>query len=389
MKQKIGLALLLCIALLWAEPVTLVTLCDSTCGDTSEHATLADDYIFLGSSLDFSGEAEDLYYIGKSLDFTGETRLGMVALGESIRMNGTTNNGIIGGGGEIVINGKVKGTSFLAAEKLSIRDQAVVDGDLFVGSGVLTVNGVVNGNVYIGAGDITISGVINGNVRVHGGRIKFNPEGRINGDLTYSTRERLPEEENAKVSGTVTYKKQKDMDGFFDGTEDFFKFVGFIINILITISFIIGGSLILFLPICKNLESNPHMENFWQTALWGLIPIFMYPAVFLILLLLGFTIPLAIILALAYVPLFFVAKVVGATMIGEFIAKHLKWSLQKRHYHFLIGAAAFGILTPIPVVGFFTMLLYSSLGWGVFISAFFKRKPTEQTTTDTKEIESK
>lgn len=384
-----SLLLLLCIALLWAEPVTLVTMCDSTCGDTSEHAAVADDYIFLGNSLDFSGEAEDLYYIGKSLDFTGQTRLGMIALGESIRMNGTTNNGIIGGGGEIVINGKVKGTSFLAAEKLSIRDQAVVDGDLFLGSGLLTVNGIINGNVYIGAGDITISGVINGNVRVHGGRIKFNPEGRINGDLTYSTREKLPEEEKAKVSGTVTYKKQKDMDGFFDGSGEFFKFIGFIFKMLMSISFIIGGSLILFLPICKSLESNPHMKNFWQTALWGLIPIFMYPAVFLILFLLGFTIPLALILALAYIPLFFVAKVVGATMVGEFIAKKLNWSLRKRHYHFLVGAALFAILTQIPVVDFFSMLLYSSLGWGLFIAGFFKSKPLDARAVQTEEIESK
>lgn len=374
MKQKTGILLLILFTLLLAEPVTIVSKCDTTCGDTSENASFADDYIFMGRSLNFTGEAEDLYYLGESLDFTGKTRLGIVALGQTLRMTGSTGNGIIGGGEEILIDGLVEGTSFVGAEKFWIRDNAVVNGDVFAGSGRVTVDGTVNGNMYIGAGQININGEINGNVRVYGGRIIISPKGKINGNLTYTTKEKLSEDEKSRVTGLVKYDEDQDFKEMFSVPHKILAAIKLIFKIIISISFIIGGVLILFLPVCKKLEQNPHVQQYWQTALWGLIPIFMFPAVLLILLILGITIPIALLLGLAFFPLFFVAKVIGATMTGEFLAQKFKWSLKKRHYHFLVGAALYGFLTLIPFIDFLTMLLYSSLGWGVFIAFLFNKK---------------
>lgn len=385
MKQKIGIFILLIVLALFAEPATIIAKCDTTCGDTSESATFVDDYIFLGRSLNFTGEAEDLYYLGESLDFNGKTRLGILALGQSIRMTGSTGNGIISGGEEVIIDGLVEGTSFIGSEKLWIRENAEVNGDLFAGSGRVTIDGIINGNMYLGAGQITINSVINGNVRVYGGRVIISPKGKINGNLTYSTKEKLSDEEKTRVSGTVKYDENKDFKEAFNLPGELFTAIKFILKLIISISFFIGGVLILFLPIAQKLEQNPYAEEYWQTALWGLIPICMYPAVLLILLLLGITIPIAIILGLAIVPLFFVAQVIGATMTGEFLAKKLKWSVKKRHYHFFIGATLFGILTLIPLIDILTMLLYSSLGWGVFITFLFNQKKSDKPESELSE----
>lgn len=378
MKQKLGFLFLVIVALLVAEPVTIVAKCDTTSADTSESATFADDYIFMGPALNFTGEAEDLFYFGESLDFSGKTRLGIFAVGQTLRMTGSSGNGIIGGGEEIVVDGHVEGTSFFGAEKVWLRDSAVVNGDIFSGSGRLTIDGIVNGNMYVGAGQVNINSEINGNVRVYGGRIVFSPKGKINGNLIYSTKEKLSEEDKSRVSGTVKYDENKEMKEAFSAPREALQAIKIVFKLIVSFSFIVGGLLLLFLPVCKRLEGASHIETFWQSALWGLIPILMYPAVMLILFILVVTIPISGLLALAFIPLFFVAKVVGATLVGEYLATKIRFDVNKRHVHFLIGAVLYGILTMIPIIDFLTMLLYSSLGWGVFVSFLFNKKSSDK-----------
>jgi hypothetical protein len=130
------------------------------------------------------------------------------------------------------------------------------------------------------------------------------------------------------------------------------------------------------LPIFRKIEEKLANKAFWQTALWGLIPMCMYPAMVFLCFILGITIPVAILLILAFLPLFYIAYIIGATRVGQWFSDRFRWNIQKRHYHFLIGALISSVLTVIPVMDILTVLLFTGLGWGMFISFLFNRPIT-------------
>lgn len=372
MKNKIFSIILLVFSINFAASVTVANQCEIEDAAKNETASFDEDYLYMGKSLTFSGEAEDLIFMGKSLEFSGKTRLGILAGGKKLLLTGEAGNGIIAGCKDMVIEGNITGTNFIGCKKLLISESAQITGDLFAGCGNLTIDGKINGNLYIGAGKVTINNEINGDVRVYGGRIIISENGKIKGNLTYAAKEKLTESELARVSGEVLYDESKM------GEDDNFPFKALaafkiIFSLLLILSFVIVGVILLFLPVFKKIEIDRTPKTFWRTALWGLIPIFMYPAVIVLSIIMGITIPFAIILILAFLPLFFVAYIIGTTMAGQFIAKKFKWNVQKRHYHFLIGALVSAVLSIIPVIDFLTVVLLSSLGWGVFISFLFNK----------------
>jgi hypothetical protein len=81
-------------------------------------------------------------------------------------------------------------------------------------------------------------------------------------------------------------------------------------------------------------------------------------------------------LMLAFVPLFFIAYIIGLTLVGKYIVTKFRWNVQKRHYQFLIGALVSTIISMIPFINFLACIFLSALGWGVYISFLFKRDLT-------------
>lgn len=64
---------------------------------------------------------------------------------------------------------------------------------------------------------------------------------------------------------------------------------------------------------------------------------------------------------------------IGTTLLGKYITLKFKWNIVKRHYHFLIGLSAAGILSIIPFVNVLAGIFLCALGWGRFLSFLFNR----------------
>lgn len=340
----------------------------------TETGVFEEDYLFLGKSLDFSGRAEDLVFLGKHLTFSGTTDLGVFALGQDLKITGASHNGIMAGAQNISIDSLIEGTCYIGCQKLRISESAVLNGTLFAGCAKLMVDGPVNGDIYVGAGEIIINHQINGNVTAYGGRMIIGERGKINGNLTYSAKEPLSDKESARVTGAVTMKEEH----LFERDRDFPREIPWIIRFLImlafSVSFVAVGLLLLFFPAFQGLEVKRSEKGFWITALWGLIPLIMYPGVVVLSFALVVTIPFALILMLAFFPLLFLAFLNGTTLVGQYLSGKFKWNRTKRHVHFLIGAAAGLVLSSIPLVNFLAFVFISGLGWGTFLSFLFRRK---------------
>jgi len=373
-KQILPLALLLAGTLYATEPTVVVTqVAEGEDSIKVETGSYQSDYLYLGKELDFSGEVEDLIFMGERLDFKGSTEKGIVAGGQTVNLNGITNNGVISGARNLDITGVLNGTSFLGAKDIHIRETATVNGDLFIGCGEITIDGAVDGNIYLGTGLATINSEINGDVTAHGGRILFGENGRINGNLSYKMEEQLSSSEQEKISGTVTFE-ESDMESG-DMPTGVSSTFGMLFKLYSILSFLVIGVILISLPIGGKVEQTLTTESFWKTAGWGIIPICMYPAVLLLSVIMGITIPLALILLLAMVPLFYVTLVIGSTLVGQAVVKKFNWSVSKRQFHFLIGAVIYSVLSIIPFIDFLAFVLLTSLGWGVITKGIFNKTP--------------
>jgi len=338
---------------------------------TMESDSLTEDYLYLGPELNFSGKARDLIFVGKQLSFSGSTELSLIGLGKSIRYHGETGNNLFAAGGSVVIDGKVSGNSFTAGRSVQFTEAASVNGTQFIACVKGEINCPVNGDLYAGAGKLVINSVVNGNVKLFGGRLIFGDNGKINGNLTYATKEELTGADSSRVTGTVSRntKFKINTKAMLSEKNKMAMEAGF--GIFMTISFVVISCLLLFLPLFGKLDVPQTERTYWRTALWGLIPVLMYPAVVVLSFALIVTIPFGIILLLACVPLFFIAYLIGTTLTGKFIVNRFKWNIVKRHYHFLIGALAVVIISVIPFINFLLFLFISSLGFGKLVSPLF------------------
>ena len=330
-----------------------------------------DDYLFMGNELNFSGTTEDLVFLGKTLTFKGRTELGLMAVGKKVLYSGESGNGITAAGMNVVIDGTVKGNNYIGCKSFQLTDKAAVEGDLFVGCARGTIDGVLNGDLYAAAGELVINSPVNGNVTAYGGRIRIGAKGKINGNLTYAAKEKLTIEEAARVSGTVKRDEQHDFDMEKMFPKKAKKWVSALFAAGMALSFMIIGSLLLFLPVFRKLDAPQQERAFWYTSLRGLIPLLMYPAVLLLCFVLVVTIPFAVVLMFAFVPLFFTAWLIGTTLAGKYITTKLKWNVRRRHFQFLIGAGAGAILSLIPFVNFIAGVFLCALGWGMFVKFLF------------------
>lgn len=340
----------------------------------SETMKFDDDYVYLGQKLVFSGEAEDIIFLGENLDFTGKTKLGMFALGEGILINGTIGNGIAAAGENISIKGDVKGTNFIAGRRIVIEKETSIEGSIFVGSAELIIRGKVNGDVYVGAGKVTVENTINGNINAHTGRLMILNDGKINGNLNYTSDKELSQEELSKISGKVEFEKKEHskMKHLFKKT-GIWK-VPYLIKLFFLVSFLISGLLFLFLPPTKVLETPRSGDKFWFTSLYGLIPLFMYPAIVVLSALLVITLPLTGLLLLAILPLSFVTKTLGITLLGQYLSGLFKIEKVNRFLYFLVGMVCAALVNFIPFLNFIFSIFIASLGFGLIISHMFKLK---------------
>lgn len=340
----------------------------------TESGVFNEDYLYLGSELNFSGEAEDLVFLGKRLTFNGKTKLGLIALCEKLIFSGEAGNGIIAGGMDVVVNGTIASTSYIGCKSFNLSDKAVVNGNLFIGCAKLSIDGNLFGDLYAGAGEIVINNEIHGNVTAYGGRIIIGEKGKIIGNLKYSTKETPSEKELARVTGAVEKDENHKFDWNFPSKMR--NAVFFFICLAFFISIVFVGSLLLFIPAFRKLDAQQSAKTFWNTSLWGLIPVLMYPAVVILCFAMVVTIPFAVVLLLAFFPLFYIAYIIGTTLVGKYIVKKCKWNVQKRHYQFLIGILAGFIITMIPFLNFLYMIFIFALGWGLYISFLFNKDMT-------------
>ncbi|MBN1604543.1 MAG: polymer-forming cytoskeletal protein [Chitinispirillaceae bacterium] len=337
----------------------------------SEPGVFNEDYLFMGNDLKFSGQAEDLLFLGRKLNFSGKTTLGTFAICQDVSFSGNAGNGVMVACMDIDITGKITGNNYIACRALEIGENAAIQGNLFAACADIEINGRLDGSLYTATNQLIINNEIQGNVTAYARHISIGEKGRINGTFTYTARKELSKAEQERITGTIKREKRFQSGKRLVPSK---KATGYFARLALLISYIIVGLLLLFLPAFRSLDSQKSERSFWYTALWGLIPQLIYPALIALSFILVVTIPFGFVLIFAFVPLMYLAGIIGAVVLGKYLTTKFAWQVQKRHYHFLIGALVLAVLSFIPFFNILVWLFVEALGWGMYVSFLFKKE---------------
>ncbi len=348
----------------------------------TEGASIADDYLFAGKQLTFSGSAHSLYFFGKELELSGNTRDSVFAMARSLDIGGTVGEDAVLAARSVDLTGSLGSTTFAAGNTVYLAEGARVAGGFFAAGRRVEVAGEVDGDLYAGARRLVISGRIDGDVTVGAGTIVLEDGAVIAGDFTYKSDQRLSDEELAAVQGLITFKKADFTEEWREGRW-WLRVGSLVFTVVALLSGLVFALLFNLFPGLRVTDAARGHARFWATFAWGLIPFFAFPvaigALFLAGFVFGITVPIALSLSFGLGLVMFILTALALPEIGGYIARLFGWRLAEREgggvfIRILLGFVPVLVLGIIPVVQGLTSVIVLALGWGLAIERLFDVK---------------
>jgi len=172
---------------------------------------------------------QDVNVFAQDLTITGE-------VGDDIRAIANSMN----------ILGTVKGNVLAAGSFIRVGPDAVIEGDLLVGAGTVTIDGEVKGGVRIGTGHLTMNGTVAGDAHIStDGGITMGEDASIGGDLHYEGPAQI-EFRHGAVKGAITFDRTKDdfEEDLESAISRFTTMFGIVMHIFLFLAALIAGSVI-------------------------------------------------------------------------------------------------------------------------------------------------
>ena len=316
---------------------------------------------------------EDTYTVGGTIfssaqiqgDFTasggtvlvdGDVDGDALIFASTINVSGKIGDDLRAIGGTIVINSEIGGDAVIAGGQLSLGPKANVSGRAMLAGGNIDVAGTVREGLHAAGGKIVISGHIQGDVDLEGGEIEILEGARIDGNLTYRSQQEAKIAPQAQIQGSISYQPSEWQQPRGPGNWFFI--------LTLAISAIV---FYLLFPAYSVGSVSVMKAEFWKSLGFGLVVLLVIPfiAVF------SMTIVIGLWLGLALLALYFTALVIGSilgmVLVGDQLARLLRWELTSRSRRVVSIIAAFillGIVQLIPVVGGLATFIILLLGLG-------------------------
>lgn len=289
-------------------------------------------------TVDKSTVIKDNYFTaGNTVVVEGEIQKDLFAFAQSVDMSGKVGGNVFTGANAIKINGSVGGDIYAGGASVEIGKNAVIEGDLIMGAGNATVDGKINGKIWAGTGTLTFgsSAVVAKEIVYSSDNVaKVNSSAKIN----QITQKIAPKPEKSKeVKSQITN-----------------HFLGFLMMLLV------GVLMLTLLSKWTKSASEQIKTHFWKTLGWGFLILVATPIALIIALVTVIGIPLAFITGALYFIAIYLAKIIFAFALGEYISKQ-KWL---PIWSLTLGLAIVAILCALPYIGGFIGFVALLLGLG-------------------------
>lgn len=315
--------------------------------------TINKDYFTAGEKVTVSGTVNgDAYVAGGNVLVDGTINGDLLVTGGSVTIRGTVTQDVRVAGGELIISGKIGGNMTALGGSINISDSATIGKSLVTAGGNIKIFAPVAKDLTVAGGDVTLGSTLASDVTAAVGILTLSSDANIAGDLNYwSNKEAI--NQDARIGGRINFhkieqvnfeKQRRDAGRTATGFAQGLSLLSFLTHLILGLLFI------RFLPVFSRNISNTLLDKPGKSILVGLLTMFLFPVIFIALLLTLIGIPVAfIILAILLILLYFLKIFISlATGIVTLRLMNKETSLI---WTFILGLVIVTILTHLPVIG--------------------------------------
>lgn len=316
-------------------------------------AVVDSDYFVHGRTVEISGTVNgDLYVMGGQVFIDGTVNGDVLALGGSIEISGTVSNDVRLLAGQVLVTGDIQRSFTGVAATLELSPSSRVGRSAVIVSGNADIESSIGRNLRLYSSSVRISNQVRGKVSASVGQLRLTSKTVIDGPLEYWSNKTALIDPNAVVKGGVIHRPSFFYDlmhnKMFRWLKIGSKFAGLVMNFFY--SFIIGLIMLRYFP--QRINSTIEMLNTKpaQSAVAGIVLIFLLPIIMLALVITILGVPFALTLLSLTVVGFYTAKILSILWLSTHLFRRFEYKKHRKLY-FSFGLIVYFIITLIPYLG--------------------------------------
>lgn len=375
--RKIVILLLFVLLLLPAAALAFTTKSGNSI-NVGKGETIDGNLFAAGQNIQIEGKvAGDLFCAGQSVNINGEVAGDVICAASSINVNGKIGGNLRAAGSTVNLNGSVGRNLMAAGASISTGASSSIGWEAMTAGASADLRGKIGRDLTGAGAAYTLSGEIGRNVRLwlDGNKpteqtLKVESGANIRGKLTYTAKNDAEIASGAKIGGEVKREEPKVREFNRRQTGAAWLF-GSLYSIFAAL--VIGLVLVsLWGEEIKKIASYFTAKTA-ATFGWGLIVLILTPIICFLLLITVIGIPLAFVLALAWIIALIVSKIFVGIFIGQKLVERF-WQTKKDSLFaaLVVGVAASYLVFAIPVIGWLLSAAALLSGLGA-IYLFFKK----------------
>ncbi len=324
--------------------------------------TLESSLYASGSTIDIAGTVDgDVYCVGQNVVVSGTVDGDVLCGGQNVTISGTVTGDVRLAGQNVTIEGQVQGSASVAAQNLTLHSRGSVERDLSVAASAVVLNGAVGRDVAGFADTMTVDNTVGRNIQAQLDQLTLKSGARVGGNVTYTSANKVVENEGAQVVGEVTQKQPPASDTVWTGSlvAMAWLFGLYMLFALLLIALV----LVLVAPGLFHRATSYSLQHIGKTLLVGLVANIVVPAVLFMLLFTVIGIPLALFGGLLWLVITLLAGPFAAYALGRLLLRRSTNAI----WIMLLGSLVLLIVIMVPFIGWLISLLAFWFGLGTII----------------------
>lgn len=293
----------------------------------------------------------------------GETIDGdLDAFGGTVVVRGTVDGDLVAFGGDVRVEGEVTGDVDAVAGNVWVAGNVGGDVDAAAGNVYVRPGADIGGRLAAAAGNIVVAGAVHGNANLAGGAITLAETATIDGNVEYAADADGFTDRGATVGGTVTRVEDLDAGPWAGPIVPGWALAvyGFLVNLLL------GAVLLLAFPASSAAVAERVASDPLRTGGAGLVTVVAVPLLVVALAITVVGIPFALVGALGFALLLWVALVYGRFALGVWLVSLA--DTENRWLALLVGLLVGGLLALVPWLGGLVTVVLVLLGLGAVVA---------------------
>lgn len=320
----------------------------------------------------------DAYLLGGNVNVKSDVLGDLYVAGGEVTINGNILSDAVIAGGKVNIVGEVKGDLRVIGGQVAVYGN--VGEDIIITGGQVDIgkNAVVAGDIYTSSGMLTIDGKVNGNLKGLLGALLVN--GSVGKDVVIKVQDKMSFANTANVGGNLSYSSMITSEvpaGVVKGSVNFNKFEkenakeGLVYFFLAERIWSLSGAILIALIFCllapNFMRRAPVLarENVLKAFGIGLLSMIVGLIGTMILFTTIIGIPLALIAAAGLFIAFYISKIFAAAFIGSYLFKFTKTTSRAKLFGAItLSLVVYYLIGFIPVAGWIINFVLFLIGLG-------------------------